>query len=176
METLGVDSGSTSPGASLPRFLKPVQSQCSASQASVPVHATYTHKHPFGNAHVLWWPASGLNTADSSPRTILLFIPGMSSSFPGVAHTLVPNWRTHARTTKTTRNRTDSDSRVLFMTSHFASLRKSGTARLLCAIFKRNLSQRQFVLRVPIILRDDLRTLPSRLVILHPTRRRRRQP
>jgi hypothetical protein len=66
----------------------------------------------------------------------------------------------------------------------FPLLRKPGIARFLCAIFKRDLSQRQFgpvvtVIIVIIIiiiairhnyLRDHLRTLPSRLVVLHPTR------
>lgn len=85
METVGVgvDSDSSSRGASLPRFLKPVQpTQSSATQVSVPVHAVYSHKHPFGDAHVLWWPAQTQRVCDSSnktlpaPRTMLLFIPG----------------------------------------------------------------------------------------------------
>jgi len=91
METVGVDadSDSLSRGASpLPRFLKPIQpTHCSNTQVSVPVHAVYTHKHPFGDAHVLWWPAQPVTrrVCDSSnktvptPRTILLFIPGTFS-------------------------------------------------------------------------------------------------
>ena len=87
METVGVDADSC--GTSLPRFLKPVpSSQPSATHISVPVHAVYTHKHPFGDAHVLWWPAQTRPICDSNnktvptPRTILLFIPG-TFSFPG---------------------------------------------------------------------------------------------
>ena len=77
METVEVDADE----ASLPRFLKPVQStQSSTTEVSAPVHAVYTHKHPFGDAHVLWWPAQTRRVCDSSnkttPRTILLFIPG----------------------------------------------------------------------------------------------------
>src|SRR6267154_3510329 len=81
METVEADA-ELSP-ASLPRFLKPVQStESSATQVSVPVHALYTHKHPFGDTHVLWWPAQTRQVCDSinktvlTPRTILLFIPG----------------------------------------------------------------------------------------------------
>ncbi|KAF8497387.1 hypothetical protein F5888DRAFT_1697217 [Russula emetica] len=95
METVGVDadSDSLSGGASLPRFLRPVQSsESSATQVSVPVHAVYSHKHPFGDAHVLWWPAQTRRVCDRSnktvptPRTILLFIPGN----PGLLEFYVP--------------------------------------------------------------------------------------
>ncbi|KAN0109027.1 DUF2305 domain containing protein [Russula decolorans] len=94
METVEVDAD-LSPGASLPRFLKPVQStESSATQVSVPVHAVYTHKHPFGDAHVLWWPAQtrtrrvcdNSNKTVPTPRTILLFIPGN----PGLLDFYVP--------------------------------------------------------------------------------------
>lgn len=89
METVEVDTD-LSPRASLPQFLKPVQStESSATQVSVPVHAVYAHKHPFGDAHVLWWPAQTQRVCDSSNktvpshRTILLFIPGTSPPCPG---------------------------------------------------------------------------------------------
>jgi hypothetical protein len=66
-------------GSSLPRFLKPCQPQRSAIRVAVPVHAVYTHKHPFGDAQVLWWPAgSQAYDGEVAPRTILLFIPGTS--------------------------------------------------------------------------------------------------
>jgi hypothetical protein len=80
------DADFVSRSSSLPRFLRPCQpSECSATHAAVPVRAVYTHKHPFGNAQVLWWPA-GPRARDSDvvPRTILLFIPGTFSSHLGV--------------------------------------------------------------------------------------------
>ena len=72
----------------------------------------------------------------------------------------------------------------------FASLRKPGIARILCAIFRRDLSQRQFgpvitdiiiiAIAIAIViqpyLRDDLRTLPSRLIVLHPIRQLGQEP
>lgn len=76
----------TSPASSLPQFLKPIQStQSTATQLSAPVHALYTHKYPFGDSHVLWWPAQTRRVCDSSnrkvptTRTILLCIPGTFS-------------------------------------------------------------------------------------------------
>jgi hypothetical protein len=75
-----------------------------------------------------------------------------------------------------------SDSRVCV---RFAYCRKPGIARFLCAIFKCDISQRQFgpvvtdiiiilILLITAIqhyhLRNDLRALSSRLVVLQPTR------
>ncbi len=135
--------------ASLPRFLKPVQSaQCSQSpiQDSVPVRAIYTHKRPFGDAHVLWWPIQTRRACDGSsnkavptqnPRTILLFIPGTSSSSclgglgvgsrSGSHSCFIPLFRFVCV--------------WCLLHPHFASLRfrKPRTARLLCAVFKRDL-------------------------------------
>ena len=160
METgeVDADSDSLSPGASLPRFLKPVQStQCSATQVSVPVHAVYTHKHPFGNAHVLWWPTQTRRVCDNAggsktvptPRTILLFIPGTFCSLvraAEVTHTLALFERA----------RTKTKNKICCLLLRFAcvcvslcvrvfhrtslSFRKPWIARLLCAIFRRDLS------------------------------------
>jgi hypothetical protein len=67
----------------------------------------------------------------------------------------------------------------------FASLRKPGIARILCAIFRRDLPQCQFgpvitdiIIAIVIqhYLRDDLRTLPSRLIVLHPIRQLGQEP
>jgi hypothetical protein len=76
----GIDLDSVPPRTPLPRFLKPWQSpQGFGAHASVPVHAVYEHKRPFGNAQVLWWPPA-TRARDSAPvvppRTVLLFIPG----------------------------------------------------------------------------------------------------
>ena len=65
--------------APLPRFLRPWESslQTHWHVPSVPVHAVYTHRRPFGQAQVLLWPCG---TPDNTviPRTVLLFIPGAS--------------------------------------------------------------------------------------------------
>ena len=86
METVRVGADPVSAGSSLPRFLKPCLSQRS-TRVAVPVHAVYAHKHPFGDAQVLWWPA-GTRACDGAsevvPRTILLFIPGTSSHRLGI--------------------------------------------------------------------------------------------
>ncbi len=61
---------------SLPRFLQPSQSPLSTqAPCPVPVHATYSHERPFGQAQVLWWPWKSQN-GSVVPRTVLLFIPG----------------------------------------------------------------------------------------------------
>ena len=100
----------------------------------------------------------------------------------GVAHALVPDL-TVTRTNQK-KNAPSLPIRVRACApSLFASLRKPRIARILCAIFKRDLSQRQFgpvvaaavVVTITVIafqhyIRDYLRTLPSRLVVLHPTR------
>ena len=196
METVGVEAGSDCGGSSLPRFLKPVQStQSTATQDSVPVHAVYTHKRPFGDAHVLWWPPRGPQVCGSSnktvptSRTILLFIPGtwcwLFGTTVDVAHTLVPG---RMRTNFFFLPSPPIRARVLFH-----SLRKPRITRILCAISKRDPSRRQsgpiviiaivitaivitaivitaIVIAIQRHLRDDLRTLPSRLVVLHPAR------
>ena len=84
MGTVRVGADPVSAESFLPRFLKPCLAQRSATHVAVPVHAAYTHKHPFGDAQVLWWPAqAGTRARDGAsevvPRTILLFIPGTSS-------------------------------------------------------------------------------------------------
>ncbi|KAI0298364.1 hypothetical protein B0F90DRAFT_1632849 [Multifurca ochricompacta] len=75
----------------LPRFLQPweLRSQSQRAYAPVPVHAVYTHKRPFGQAQVLWWPwrmrdEDGPET--DRTRTVLLFIPGN----PGLLDFYVP--------------------------------------------------------------------------------------
>ncbi|KAH9995909.1 hypothetical protein BJV74DRAFT_300115 [Russula compacta] len=82
------DVHSAPPGAQLPPFLKSWQSpQRSGAHARVPLRAVYTHKQPFGQAQVLWWP-HGMRALDSTvvPRTVLLFIPGN----PGLLDMYVP--------------------------------------------------------------------------------------
>ncbi|KAF8270146.1 hypothetical protein EI94DRAFT_1681141 [Lactarius quietus] len=65
---------------SLPRFLQPSKSPLTTqTPGPVPVHATYSHQRPFGQAQVLWWPCA-------SPRTVLLFIPGN----PGLLDFYIP--------------------------------------------------------------------------------------
>src|SRR5712675_467299 len=86
------------PRAPLPRFLRPCQSpQRSGTRAPAPVHALFTHRQPFGDAQVLWWPPTGTRGRDSTaivPRTVLLFIPGTSprpSIVVAVAHPPFPD-------------------------------------------------------------------------------------
>lgn len=82
------DAHSTPPGAKLPQFLKPWQSpQRSGAHARVPLRAVYTHKQPFGQAQVLWWP-QGTQALGSTvvPRTVLLFIPGTRLLCLGIVH------------------------------------------------------------------------------------------
>jgi len=71
----------------LPQFLQPWQSPSStqAPTGPVPVHAVYSHKRPFGQAQVLWWPWTSQD-ASVLPRTVLLFIPGN----PGLLDFYVP--------------------------------------------------------------------------------------
>jgi pimeloyl-ACP methyl ester carboxylesterase len=61
---------------SLPRFLQPSQS-FSPTQAPGPVHvhAVYSHKRPFGQSQVMWWPWRSQD-GSATPRIVLLFIPG----------------------------------------------------------------------------------------------------
>ncbi|KAI9455146.1 hypothetical protein BJY52DRAFT_1213395 [Lactarius psammicola] len=78
--------GATQFEPTLPRFLQLSQSPL-PTQASkpVPVHATYSHERPFGQAQVLWWPCSS-HDGSVTPRTVLLFIPGN----PGLLDFYVP--------------------------------------------------------------------------------------
>ncbi|KAI9443998.1 hypothetical protein H4582DRAFT_1918432 [Lactarius indigo] len=81
--------------SSLPSFLQPSQSPLpSQAPGPVPVHATYNHGRPFGQAQVLWWPwtpkdPKSQGASDSvvpGPRTVLVFIPGN----PGLLDFYIP--------------------------------------------------------------------------------------
>ena len=86
----GVDVGSTPLKAPLPSFLQPRQLPHQQTHPPVPVHATYTHKRPFGQAQVLWWPWPwGTPDRTVIPRTVLLFIPGVFH-FPFSRSVLLP--------------------------------------------------------------------------------------
>ncbi|KAI0301380.1 hypothetical protein BC826DRAFT_949383 [Russula brevipes] len=77
------------PGTPLPHFLKPRQSskRSGVHTPPAPIHAVYTHKWPFGQAQVLWWPAATRGWGTTVvPRTVLLFIPGN----PGLLDFYVP--------------------------------------------------------------------------------------
>ncbi|KAH9039444.1 hypothetical protein EDB83DRAFT_2411710 [Lactarius deliciosus] len=80
--------GATQFESSLPRFLQPSQSPLpTQAPGPVPVHATYSHGRPFGQAQVLWWPCTPRSQGDSViPRTVLLFIPGN----PGLLDVYIP--------------------------------------------------------------------------------------
>ncbi|KAH9059748.1 hypothetical protein EDB87DRAFT_1675003 [Lactarius vividus] len=69
--------GTTQFESSLPRFLQPSQSPLPTQAPGLPVHATYSHGRPFGEAQVLWWPwAPRSQGGPVAPHTVLLFIPG----------------------------------------------------------------------------------------------------
>ena len=151
-------------GSSLPRFLKPCQPQRSAIHVAVPVHAVYTHKHPFGDAQVLWWPAGRqAHDGEVAPGTILLFIPGTSALSSGHCQRRPPCRRKSG----------------LFLIwppgrRHRPPLRKPGPPRLLRAVSERDRSRcarycGAFV--VVVVVRGDLRACSSRLVVLRPRRR-----
>ncbi|KAH9023369.1 hypothetical protein EDB85DRAFT_1991162 [Lactarius pseudohatsudake] len=80
--------GATQLESSLPRFLQPSQSPLPTQPPGpVPVHATYNHGRPFGQAQVLWWPWTPKSQGGSVvPRTVLLFIPGN----PGLLDVYIP--------------------------------------------------------------------------------------
>ena len=90
-----------------------------------------------------------------------------------VAHTLVPG-----RSSTDKKQKQKCFPLLLFARACVRLIRKPRIARFLCAIFKCDLSQRQFGPAVTVIvitiqhsyhyLRDNLRTRPSRLVILQP--------
>ncbi|KAH9005514.1 hypothetical protein EDB86DRAFT_3036780 [Lactarius hatsudake] len=80
--------GASTPSPSLPSFLQPSQSPLpTQAPGPVPVHATYSHGRPFGQAQVLWWPWIPRSQGGSViPRTVLLFIPGN----PGLLDVYIP--------------------------------------------------------------------------------------